>query len=75
MFRAALIQPTKGLKNTYTAYKVINPIIPLLRKIFPKYITTLQEIGLAMIEATINGYDKEIIEVHDIVSLANKQTS
>jgi nucleoside-diphosphate-sugar epimerase len=34
MFRAALIQPTKGLKNTYTAYKVINPIIPLLRKYF-----------------------------------------
>ena len=73
MFRAALIQPTKGLRNTYTAYKMINPIMPLMRKLLPRYICSLQEIGLAMINATSHGYKQKIIEVEDIVALAKKQ--
>ncbi len=72
MFRPGLIQPTKGLSNAYTVYKWIDPLIPLLRKIFPKYITTLEEIGLAMINVTQKGYDEQIIEVKHIVELANK---
>lgn len=72
MFRPGLIQPTPGLSNAYTVYKWINPFIPLLRRIFPKYITTLEEIGLAMIEVANNGYEKQTIEVSDIVVLANK---
>jgi len=72
MFRPALIQPTKGLKNTYTAYKLINPLIPLLRKLFPKYISSLEEIGLAMIQVAKTGFDKQHLEVMDIVAQANQ---
>jgi len=70
MFRAGFIQPTKGLKNTYLMYKLVNPIVPLLRKLFPSMVSSLREIGLAMIEATRAGYKEQIIEVNDIVQLA-----
>jgi hypothetical protein len=72
MFRPGFIQPTKGLKNTYKAYKVLSPLFPVFNLLFPKYITTLKDIGLAMINAAKTGYDKKIMEVKDIKVLANK---
>jgi hypothetical protein len=38
---------------------------------FPKFISTLQELGLAMINAAVKGYDKRVLEVKDIVKLAH----
>ena len=70
MFRAGMIQPTQGLENAYLMYKLVYPIIPLLRKIFPGIVSSLKEIGIAMIEATRSGYKSQIIEVNDIVQLA-----
>lgn len=70
MFRAGLIQPTPGLSNAYLMYRVVNPVIPILRKIFPGMVSSLKEIGVAMIEATRSGYPSQIIEVTDIVQLA-----
>lgn len=70
MYRPALITPTKGLKNTYTSYKVLKPLLPGLRFIFPNYVVSLKELGLAMINSVLKGYDKKIIEVKDIVKLA-----
>jgi hypothetical protein len=72
MFRPALILPTKGLKNTLTAYKIFSPLIPLVKLLFPKYVCTLKEIGLSMINAITKGYEKEIVEVSDIKTLAHK---
>jgi uncharacterized protein YbjT (DUF2867 family) len=66
MFRPGFIKPTKGLKNTYTAYKILGIFFPLFRVIMPKYIITLREIGLAMINSVINGYDKKVLECVDI---------
>ena len=73
MFRPGLIQPTKGLSNAYLFYKLMNPIIPLLRKLFPKQVSSLEEIGLAMIQVTQEGSNKQRIEVLDIIALANTQ--
>jgi nucleoside-diphosphate-sugar epimerase len=70
MFRPALITPTKGLKNTYTAYKVMKPMLPVFRFLFPNYVSSLRELGLAMINVTMNGYDKKVLEVKDIVKVA-----
>jgi len=70
MFRPALIRPTKGLKNTYTFYKIVDPLIPLFKLLFPRYICTLKEIGLAMIHSVDRGYDEKVIEVRDIGKLA-----
>ncbi len=67
MFRPGYIQPTKGLKNTYKFYKVVAPIYPLIKLLFSKYVCTLEEIGLSMINVTLFGSDKQILECKDIV--------
>jgi uncharacterized protein YbjT (DUF2867 family) len=72
MFRPAFIQPTKGLKNTHTAYRMLAPIYPLFKLMFPKYILTLKEIGLAMVNSVNKGPSKQVLEVQDIERLAQK---
>jgi len=71
-FRPGVIQPTKGLKNILSFYKWLGWLLPIIRFIAPKYITTLKELGLAMINAANKGYEKNILEVKDILSLAKK---
>jgi uncharacterized protein YbjT (DUF2867 family) len=70
MFRPAFIQPTRGLKNTYRMYRMLSPIQPALKFLFPNYIVTLKEIGMAMINSVNHGPDKHLLEVKDIVRLA-----
>ncbi|MBK0402784.1 NAD-dependent epimerase/dehydratase family protein [Adhaeribacter sp. BT258] len=70
MFRPAFIQPTPGLKNTSKYYKYISFLEPVLKRLFPKYICTLREVGQAMIQALKKGYPKPILEVPDIKALA-----
>ena len=72
MFRPAFIQPTKGLKNTHSFYRVLAPLFPLGKLLFPQYLLTLKEIGLAMINSVNKGYDKQVLEVRDIAKLANQ---
>ncbi len=72
MFRPALITPTIGLNNTLTMYKIFAPLIPLVRLFFPGYVCSLRQIGQAMINSVIKGYDKKILEVDDIKKLAGK---
>lgn len=71
MFRPGYIQPTKGLKNAYMIYTIFAPLYPLWKNIFPKYVSTLKEIGMAMINAVVKGYDKQVLEVPDIIKLAH----
>ena len=73
MFRPGLIIPTKGLKNTLRPYKLLAPLIPLVKLLFPKYVCSLREIGIAMINSVTAGYDKKILEVADIKTLAGRQ--
>ena len=47
---------------------------PLFRKMFPKYVFTLQELAQAMIMTAISGYEKPVLEVTDIVKLSKNLT-
>ena len=69
-FRPGIIQPTKGLKNTLSFYKYLGWLIPIIKSIAPKYVSTLREVGLAMIKAARKGYNKQVLEVTDIKALA-----
>lgn len=69
-FRPGFIKPTPGLKNAYKSYKYFTPFYPVLRKLFPNYVTTLEEIGLAMINSCLKSYGKQILECNDISELA-----
>lgn len=69
-FRPGFIKPIKGLKHTQKLYTYAGWLYPVLRTFFPSTACTLQEVGLAMIHSVTRGYDKPILEVKDIVTLA-----
>lgn len=65
-FRPALIFPSHGQKPSIFITKLATPLLPLLNKITPDYITTTEEFGLAMINTVLNGYEKDTLENDDI---------
>jgi hypothetical protein len=75
MFRPGYIQPTKGLKNTYIMYKVLAPLYPVWKILFPKHVCTLEDLGLSMINTTLHGYDKRILDNIDIARHGKNRTS
>jgi len=70
MFRPGYMQPTKGQKNALKFYAFISWLYPLLHAMFPGFVCSLREVGLAMINVVKGAYEKQILEVKDIVSLA-----
>lgn len=72
-FRPGFIQPTSGLKNTLPAYKYMGWLFPVLQLFSKNYACTLKEVGDAMINVVLHGYGKQVLEVRDIVALAQKQ--
>jgi uncharacterized protein YbjT (DUF2867 family) len=71
-FRPGFMLPTKGLKNSHSFYTGFNLLYPFLRLILPNYVSTLKELGLAMINSILKGYEKPILEVKDIIALSNR---
>ena len=69
-FRPGYMHPTRGLKNTLSYYKYISWLYPILRSMASKYVSTLSELGLAMIHSVNRGYGKQVLEVKDIVEWA-----
>jgi uncharacterized protein YbjT (DUF2867 family) len=65
-FRPGYIKPIKGLKNAFSFSKAISPFYPLLELFFSKYICTLEELGMSMINVSLNGYKNNILECSDI---------
>ncbi len=76
MFRPGFIQPLHGIiskTKLYRAfYAVTGPIFPLLRR-FPKYVTTTEQLGRAMIEVARRGFPKRVLESADINSLTTRR--
>jgi hypothetical protein len=71
-FRPAVLQPTKGLKNTLAIYKYSGWLIPLLKPLMPGYFCSLKQLGLAMINAVTKGAEKQTLETKDIIALAER---
>jgi uncharacterized protein YbjT (DUF2867 family) len=73
MFRPGFIQPLHGIRSKTRVYQflydVLAPIQPLLKGRLPKYITTTEQLGRAMITVAKNGYSKPILESLDINAL------
>jgi uncharacterized protein YbjT (DUF2867 family) len=70
MFRPAGIQPLHGIKSRTASYRILytiaKPVFPLLKLLLPKYITTTEHLGRAMIRVAQNGFPKPILEARDI---------
>ncbi len=72
MFRPGFIQPLHGIQSKTKLYRVFyaisGPIFPLLRR-FPKYVTTTEQLGRAMLKVARHGFPEPILESADINSL------
>jgi uncharacterized protein YbjT (DUF2867 family) len=72
MFRPGFIQPQHGIKSKTALYRffyaITGPIFPLLKRL-PKYVTTTEQLGRAMLEVARRGAPKRVLESADINSL------
>jgi uncharacterized protein YbjT (DUF2867 family) len=70
MFRPAGIQPLHGIKSKtawiQAIYVVTGPLLTLLNRTSPKFMTTTEQVGRAMIKVAKDGYPKPVLESEDI---------
>jgi hypothetical protein len=71
-FRPGMLIPSKELKNVKSYYKYFAFLVPVFRLLMPNMISTLKELGLAMINSVTKGYEKPVLEVKDIKELAGR---
>jgi len=78
LFRPAYIQPLHGIR-TKTAwygafYAVVRPFYPLLKTLFPNYVTTTECVGRAMLNVTKRGFPNPFLENRDINVMCAKDS-
>ena len=70
MFRPGYIQPLHGIRTKtrwYGAmYAAMAPLYPLWKLLFPKYVTTTECVGRAMLKVAKQGAAKRVLETSDI---------
>ena len=70
VFRPAAIQPLHGIRSKTTwinvAYAVLGPLYPVWKRLVPRYVTTTEQIGRAMLEVARRGAPKHILENDEI---------
>jgi uncharacterized protein YbjT (DUF2867 family) len=70
MFRPAGIQPLHGVRSktawVQALYVATAPLLSLLNRVAPNYMTTTEQIGRAMIRVARDGYPKPVLESEDI---------
>lgn len=73
MFRPGFIQPRHGVTSRTKLYRalyaVVGPLYPVWKTLFPKYVTTTEHLGRAMIHVARHGAAKRVLENADIDSL------
>lgn len=73
MFRPGFIQPLHGIKSKTALYRIpyaiLGPFNALFLKVFPKYATTTEVLGRAMIKVARFGAPKRVLESQDINAL------
>jgi uncharacterized protein YbjT (DUF2867 family) len=73
MFRPAGIQPLHGVRSktgwVNAIYVVTAPLLSYLARTAPKYMTTSEQLGRAMIKVARDGYPKPVLESEDINSI------
>jgi hypothetical protein len=74
MFRPGLIQPVYGARSKTAWYRAFytatSPVLSLARRVFPNYLLTTEDVGIAMLNAARRGAPKAVLESPDIRVLA-----
>lgn len=74
MFRPGTIIPLRGIKSKTRLYQFFYDyflwLIKIMKGLFPQSIVNTTQIGLAMINITLHGYQKRILAPSDILTAA-----
>ena len=70
--RPGFMLPAQEARNVHGYYSIFRFLYPVLRALLPKYVTTLKEVAIAMINAVIFGYKNPVLEVKDLVELSKR---
>ena len=70
MFRPGAIVPLHGVKSKTKLYQffytTLGLLLPMMYRIFPRYVTTTEQIGRAMLKVAKRGAPKSVLETSDI---------
>jgi hypothetical protein len=70
MFRPGLIQPLHGIQSRTKVYrvlyKVLAPLIPIMKAVAPRSVTTTEQLAHAMLRVAHEGYIRPVLEMRDI---------
>jgi hypothetical protein len=70
MFRPAAIQPLHGIRSKTKVYRffyaLTAPVFPLLKRLFPRFVTTTEQLGRAMLAVAKHGAPTVILATDDI---------
>jgi len=77
-FRPGAIIPLHGITSKTRLYRItyaaLGPFLPLLLRVFPKWVTTTEQVGRAMLQAGRRGYPKQVLEAVDIARACERRT-
>ena len=68
-FRPGFMRAMPGQMNLPWGYRAIEWMYPVLRVVIPNSVSTLEDVGRAMIRCVTQGYPKQTLEVRDINAL------
>lgn len=75
MFRPGAIIPLRGIKSKTKGYQFMYDyfmwMVKLIKFIAPNSVINTTQVGLAMINSMLKGYNKNILHAKDIIILAN----
>jgi hypothetical protein len=70
MFRPGYIQPMHGIKSGTAWYRVlyaiVAPLYPVMKRLFPRHVTTTEMVGRAMLAVARNGAPQHIFGNEEI---------
>ena len=73
MFRPGFIQPLHGVRSKVALYRwgyvLASPFFGLLRRLAPRYVTTSEQVGRAMLAVARRGAPTPLVETADINAL------
>ncbi|HEY0590129.1 MAG TPA: epimerase, partial [Thermoanaerobaculia bacterium] len=74
MFRPAFIQPVHGERSRTPSYRILYavmaPLLPIVRRLVPRWFTTTEQVARAMLRVAKEGAPKPVLGTTDINALA-----
>jgi uncharacterized protein YbjT (DUF2867 family) len=73
-FRPGFVRPMHGITSRTRSYRILytalRPLVPVLEALAPRYVTTTERVGRAMLIVARRGFAKAVLENDDINAVA-----